>query len=224
MLIPRLDILPPAQRSLWPRLVELPHSFVLYGGTAVALRIGHRQSVDFDFFSDVGLDDPGKRSLLALPWLAEGRVMQNEADTLTVSADIGNAPVKLSFFGGLSVGCVAPPDRTDDGVLLVASERDLLAHKLKVIHNRAEAKDYVDIAALVAHGMRLDQGLADMVSLFGGQVPPAVTLKTLTWFEDIDEAARLTAPMRRTIIQAVGDLPGILPASTVYALELTPGK
>ncbi|WP_373321508.1 nucleotidyl transferase AbiEii/AbiGii toxin family protein [Rivihabitans pingtungensis] len=33
--------------------------FVLYGGTAIALRLGHRESVDFDFFSDRPLDrDP----------------------------------------------------------------------------------------------------------------------------------------------------------------------
>jgi len=56
MFAPRLNILPPAQRSLWPHLVQVPGHFVLYGGTAIALRLGHRQSIDFDFFSDVDLD------------------------------------------------------------------------------------------------------------------------------------------------------------------------
>ena len=49
---PRLDILPAAQRALWPKLAEVSrHSFVLYGGTAVAMYLGHRESVDFDFFT-----------------------------------------------------------------------------------------------------------------------------------------------------------------------------
>ena len=49
---PRLDILPAAQCTLWPKLAEVRrHSFVLYGGTAVALYLGHRESVDFDFFT-----------------------------------------------------------------------------------------------------------------------------------------------------------------------------
>lgn len=52
MLTPRLDILPPAQRALWDELVEIPPVFVLYGGTGLALRLGHRQSEDFDFFSN----------------------------------------------------------------------------------------------------------------------------------------------------------------------------
>jgi hypothetical protein len=47
---PRLDILPLAQREFWPQLRPAPTlSFVLYGETAVALLLGHRASLDFDF-------------------------------------------------------------------------------------------------------------------------------------------------------------------------------
>src|SRR5260363_17161 len=54
---PRMDILPPAQQRLWPALRPAADlGFVLYGGTAVALRLGHRASVDFDFFSERPLD------------------------------------------------------------------------------------------------------------------------------------------------------------------------
>lgn len=54
-----MDILPMAQRRLWPQLGNAPKlGFVLYGGTAIALRLGHRDSVDFDFFSERPLDWP----------------------------------------------------------------------------------------------------------------------------------------------------------------------
>src|SRR5579871_5278515 len=57
MFDPRLDVLPAAQREIWPQLrPALALSFVLYGGTGVALRLGHRQSVDFDFFRAEPLD------------------------------------------------------------------------------------------------------------------------------------------------------------------------
>ena len=36
---PRLDILPDEQRTLWPELARVPKSFVLYGGTAVAMSV-----------------------------------------------------------------------------------------------------------------------------------------------------------------------------------------
>ncbi len=51
-MIPRLDILPVSQRVLWRDLAAIPPDFVLYGGTALALRLGHRTSEDFDFFSN----------------------------------------------------------------------------------------------------------------------------------------------------------------------------
>lgn len=57
---PRMEILPSAQQRLWPELrpaAEL--GFALYGGTAIALRLGHRHSVDFDFFSEKPLDRDG---------------------------------------------------------------------------------------------------------------------------------------------------------------------
>ena len=54
--VPNLDILPAAQRTLWPELSATPDNFTLYGGTALALRLGHRASVDFDFFSNDSFD------------------------------------------------------------------------------------------------------------------------------------------------------------------------
>ena len=49
---PNLSILPPSQLRLWWELDTTPDHFTLYGGTALALRFGHRSSVDFDFFSN----------------------------------------------------------------------------------------------------------------------------------------------------------------------------
>jgi hypothetical protein len=67
MFSPRLDILPDAQQRLWPELAQTPDSFILYEGTAIALRLGHRSSVDFDFFTLMSFEP---HSLLAeLPYL-----------------------------------------------------------------------------------------------------------------------------------------------------------
>jgi hypothetical protein len=48
---PHLEILSSAQMRLWRELSGVPIGFVLYGGTALALHLGHRTSVDFDFFA-----------------------------------------------------------------------------------------------------------------------------------------------------------------------------
>jgi hypothetical protein len=48
---PHLEILPAPQRALWNELSEVSREFVLYGETALALHLAHRQSVDFDLYS-----------------------------------------------------------------------------------------------------------------------------------------------------------------------------
>ncbi|MGA8516320.1 MAG: hypothetical protein WB821_16280, partial [Burkholderiaceae bacterium] len=56
-LTPHIDILPAAQQRLRPELRPAAAlGFALYRGTAIALRPGHRLSVDFDFFSEPALD------------------------------------------------------------------------------------------------------------------------------------------------------------------------
>ena len=54
---PHWEVLPAAQREFWPLLAgSVDLGLVLYGGTAVALRLGHRHSIDFDFFTEKPLD------------------------------------------------------------------------------------------------------------------------------------------------------------------------
>ena len=54
---PHKEILPQAQQQLWPLLKPAAElGYTLYGGTAIALRLAHRPSVDFDFFSERPLD------------------------------------------------------------------------------------------------------------------------------------------------------------------------
>jgi hypothetical protein len=206
---PRIDVLPPAQRQIWPQLWPAAGlSFVLYGGTAVALCLGHRVSVDFDFFRAEPLDKDQLRS--ALPCLAQAAILQDEIDTLAVSVPIGSERVKLSFFGGIHFGRVGEPLQTADGVLLVASIDDLLATKLRAILDRAEARDYRDIAAMLRHGASLERGIGAFRALFNGE--PATVLRALGWFEDGDlpslsKADRDVLTSARDRVQEVPSVP-----------------
>jgi hypothetical protein len=178
---PAFDILPAAQQEIWPRLVPAPRlSLVLYGGTAIALQLGHRQSVDFDFFSSEPLQKEELR--IAFGFDETCSTLQDSPETLVVSARMPSGQVKLSFFGALKLGRVGEPLLTEDGVLLVASLEDLLATKLKTILDRAEARDYRDIAAMLKHGLSLAVGLAAFRAMFAGE--PAQVLRALGFFED----------------------------------------
>jgi hypothetical protein len=180
--VPRLDILPAPQRRLWGELVAVPREFVLYGGTALALQLGHRQSLDFDFFGDRPLDPTNLISAVA--FLAGAVVTQLEPNTLSCTVDRGGA-VKLSFFGLPRMPRLLPPLIAQDNYLQVASLLDIAGAKASVVQVRAEAKDYFDIDALLTDGrIDLPTALAAAQVIRGEQFNPQSTLKALSYFGD----------------------------------------
>lgn len=209
--VPHLELLPGEQRSLWPGLRPfLAQGFVLYGGTAVSLRLGHRTSVDFDFFTDLHLDKSAVTTVLT--GLGTVLTILDRPNTLGASLQPGEGrPVHLSFFGGIGFGRVGVPDLTNDGVLQVASLLDLMAVQLKVITERAEAKDYKDVAAMVGSGVSLSTGLAGARSLYGLNFQPSESLRALSYFEDGDLPSLAQAEKLALVraAAAVRDLPEI---------------
>ena len=183
---------------------------VLYGGTAIALRFGHRESVDFDFFSERALDKQAVRSVS--PLLENAGVLQDQPETLTLAVPVPGAdvPVKVSFFGGITFGRVGEPDVSENGVL-IASPADLLATKLKVMLERVEAKDYRDVAMLVRAGVELSRGLAAAALLFKPAFQPSESLKALVYFKggDLDTLSRTERLVLTEAAAAVRDLPAI---------------
>jgi Nucleotidyl transferase AbiEii toxin, Type IV TA system len=183
---PHLDVLPPAQRELWPQLVSAAElGFVLYGGTAVALHFGHRTSIDFDFFKTEPLDKD--KIATAFAFMGQARTVQEDQNTLVVDVTMSAGHVKVSFFGGLALGRLNDPLLTADKVLLVASPEDLLATKLKAILDRAEAKDYRDIAAILSAGTPLETALGAFAAMFKRDA--ALPLRALGYFKDGDLAS-----------------------------------
>lgn len=177
---PQLDVLPAPQRAFWPELALTPEHFTLYGGTALALRLGHRVSADFDFFSNQSFDpDHLARSI---PYLAQAEQVQVDANTLTCRVERGG-PVLVSFFGAL--GQVAPREQTRGLPLHVASLLDLAGTKVAVVQKRAEEKDYLDIDALIGNGVELPRALAAGVVIYGPSFNPLITLKALSYFDDV---------------------------------------
>jgi hypothetical protein len=181
---PRLEILPAAQRELWNELSAVPSEFVLYGGTALALHLGHRDSLDFDFFGNRALDLSALE--IGIPFLAHARIVQREKNTLTAIVDRGGR-VKVSFFGMPKLPRLAPPLVVKDNGLQVASLIDLAGTKASVLQVRAESKDYVDIDALLRlGGVGLPVALAAAQRLYGSSFNPEITLKALSYFDDGD--------------------------------------
>jgi len=84
---PNLSTLPTAQRALWLELEATPDHFTLYGGTALALYLGHRTSVDFDFFSNASFDPDDLAK--TVPYLKDAERIQVAPNTLTCRVERG---------------------------------------------------------------------------------------------------------------------------------------
>jgi hypothetical protein len=89
---PRIDILSRAQQEIWPQLAPAPDlSFVLYGGTAVALQLGHRVSIDFDFFKAEPLE---KDKIEArFQFVRNARPIQEDENTLVLDVSMPSGRV-----------------------------------------------------------------------------------------------------------------------------------
>jgi hypothetical protein len=180
--IPHLEILPSAQRRLWIEFGQVPPEFTLYGGTAIALHLGHRQSVDFDFFGSRPFD-PAKLQA-SIPFLRDAFVRQREENTLTAVVT-REAQVAVSFFGVPNLPRLAPPLVSEDNGVRVASMLDLAGTKASVVQLRSEAKDYLDLDALITKGgISLPMALTAGAALYGATFNPQITLKALSYFED----------------------------------------
>jgi hypothetical protein len=213
----KIDLLPPALQSLWPTLDRLPPSFVLYGGTGLALRLGHRESYDFDFFSAEPFSAP--ELLTELNWLEIAQIIRAEGNDLVIAT---KENVRLSFFGNMKLQTIKPPEISKDNGLVVASLEDLAGTKLKAIFDRSEWKDYFDIVSILrTKKMTLAQMLGYATTIFANNFsfPVEIILKALTWFGD-GTAGDLSPEMQEYLVKQVSGvysqrIPQIAPYSSL---------
>jgi len=179
----RVEVLPTAQRNAWTVLSAESAAlnrfgFYLAGGTALALQLGHRRSLDFDFFST--RKRLGRR---VQRWRAElpGAVLR-DLDSDTAHADLQG--VKLSFIGAYRYPAVRTP-LIVDGIRL-ASVLDIALMKLLAVTHRAVVRDYVDLAAVIRDRIPLSTLVRQSRRKYGPAFNPLLALKALVSFEDLD--------------------------------------
>ena len=210
------EILPAPQKRLWERLGDTPEGFVLYGGTALALRLAHRESVDFDLFSRTAFSPD---SLYRhIPYLQDPVATRMEKDTLECLLDLGGH-VRVSFFGGLGLRSVLEPDRAAGPGIPVASALDIAATKALTVQQRAAAKDFIDIDAILKSGLSMDEMLGAAQAVHGPAFNPVLTMKALSFYGDGD-LHLVPESVRKDLAEAIrkvdlGSLPGFRARETL---------
>jgi nucleotidyltransferase AbiEii toxin of type IV toxin-antitoxin system len=177
----RTEILTPSQRDVLERLKTLPEvaAFYLAGGTALALHLGHRRSVDFDFFTAQDFDAADLHERLRQEF-DDAPVLRQAARTLYVRL-LG---VTTSFFAyRYPLLDAATPTPWGFGL---AGLRDIAAMKLEAIAGRGSRKDFVDLYVLCKQFELLDVFYFFAEKYRGSGYDPYHRLRALTHFTDAE--------------------------------------
>lgn len=168
----RIDIL--------PFLKAFKKDFYLAGGTGLALQLGHRDSIDFDFFSFKEIDT--KELFSKIKDIFNGhsiKKVQDVKNTLTVLID---EDIKLSFF---SYNYQLIDKLIDEPYFKIASINDIACMKLSAIVSRASNKDYIDLYYILK-----EISLEEVFKRLGKKMPELeinLVLKSLVYFKDVEK-------------------------------------
>lgn len=175
------EILSPKQlkalRPLGPEVTA--RGFYLGGGTALALHLGHRRSVDFDWFLEGRIPDP---LLLAREIQEAVPFVTTRIEPRTLFGTVNG--VRVSFFE-FRYPLLDPPVPWPAYKCRLASLRDIACMKLSAIVQRGSKKDFVDLFALGRQGFRL----ADMLDWYRTKFSLediGHVLYALAYFDDAD--------------------------------------
>lgn len=146
-----LECLSPKIQAVWPNLGAIGGSdqFVLVGGSALALQLGHRESVDIDLVSSQPCPHPRTlKRQLSIDGIGSHRWIRKKRSHYMKFRETAAAP-KIDIHGKSRIPCLVAPKRASNG-LRIASLTDILFHKLLAAVDRRAERDGVDVLALLA--------------------------------------------------------------------------
>jgi hypothetical protein len=143
------DAQPEALRLLGRPVTE--RGFYLAGGTALALHLGHRRSVDFDWFTERFLPDP----ILLAQQLRDEDVPFETDSTERGTLHGTVAGVRVTFLE-YRYPLLEPAVFSPDPGCLLAGLLDIACMKLSALAQRGSRKDFIDICALARNGLTLE--------------------------------------------------------------------
>ena len=171
------EILTKEQKDLLPYLKEFSNDFGLVGGTAVALYIGHRRSIDFDLFTLKPLNSEGIKTKLRKNFSIEHEYVDQE-----IEYKIRIKGVKITFYSYRFP--IEFPVLFSD--LHIADLLTIAAMKAHALGGRAKWKDYVDLFFIMRQYHSLEEISAKAYELFKGEHNEKLFRQRLALFFDIN--------------------------------------
>lgn len=175
---PHKEILTKEQIELLPLIEEFSKEFILVGGTAIALHIGHRHSIDFDLFSYNDFNNKKiKRKILRYTKINKTYVDEKGEYTLMINN------VKITFYNYLykikASGRLNKKIRVPDLLTLAAMKAFALGY-------RSKWKDYVDLYFILKNYFSIKEISRKAEQIFGNEFNARIFREALVYFKDIN--------------------------------------
>ncbi|MDR1584883.1 MAG: nucleotidyl transferase AbiEii/AbiGii toxin family protein [Prevotellaceae bacterium] len=173
----------PGTLSILKQLMAIPElqSFSLVGGTALALKYGHRTSVDLDLFSTENFEHQMVIDVLRREF---GTSFVHESDFAKwgVFCVIGGVKVDLVYYPHKQL---YPAEVRED--IRMYDDRDLIAMKIQAILGRGKKKDFWDICELLQH-YSLSEAVDFHIDKYTNQMLLISIPQALIYFEDAEKS------------------------------------
>lgn len=187
-----LECLSPKIRAVWPNLGRVggADQFVLVGGSALALQVGHRESVDVDLVSSQPCPHPRTlKRQLGIDGIGSHKWIRKKRSHYIKFQETSTAP-KIDVHGKSRMPCLEAPKRASNR-LRIASLTDILFHKLLAAVDRRAERDGVDLLVLIDDHRSVAMALD---AAFAGAGPEA--MRMLAWSARHPERMRWPASAR----------------------------
>jgi hypothetical protein len=172
------EILNEQQKQLLPLMAQFQREYYLVGGTAIALFIGHRRSIDFDLFKASSINH--KRNLDKIAASSFSHIVTrrvNDQMNLIVN------DVKVTFF---QYPFPIRPKEKFETYFRLPSLLQLAAMKAYALGRRSKWKDYVDLYFLLRDHFTIIDISNTATQLFGELFSEKLFRSQLCYFDDID--------------------------------------
>ena len=173
-----IEILTDGQRALLDFIRRYKRGYYLVGGTAIALQLGHRQSVDFDLFTS------------------------SKVKRLAIKKDVGMLGAPFTFLAedseqihfvinGVKITFFAYPYKVEhpvqfDDVISMPALPSLAAMKAFALGRRAKWKNYVDLYFLLRDHFTITEIACEAHRIFGDSFSARLFREQLSYHKDID--------------------------------------
>jgi len=181
--MPHKEILTDEQHGLLPLIKSFSDDFGLVGGTAIALHLGHRRSIDFDLFSLKEFDNQKIRGKI-LKFTGINQVIRDETGQFTLQIK----DVRFTFFY-YPYPIIFSEDF--ENIIKLPDLLTLAAMKSFVLGRRAKWKDYVDLCFVARQHYGIKDVCEKANEIFGNEFNEKLFRSQLAYFNDINYSEKI---------------------------------